>query len=180
LTAPQEAGGWQRQPEQATDWRPSYRGATASVFETFVKGDRQVALYVAVYRNQSQGAELINSQNVMIPQKDEVWSNVGESKRVEPIGTASLSLRQTRLRSAGQRLLIWDWFVIGGEDLVSPYRAKLIQARDQLLGRGDDGVAIIVAAPYAETPAEAEQTLRQFIAAMRPSIDAATAKALGQ
>jgi len=70
--------------------------------------------------------------------------------------------------------------VLAGEDVVNPYKAKLIQARDQILGRGDDGVAIIVAAPYAETPAAAEQSLRDFIAAMRPSIDAATAKALGQ
>jgi exosortase A len=180
LAAPQDAGGWQRQAEQATEWRPSYKGATASVFQTYVKGGQPVVLYVAVYRNQKQGAELINSQNVMIHPKHEVWSNVGESNRTETVGEAALPLRQTRLRSAGQRLLIWDWFVIGGEDVVNPYKAKLIQARDQVLGRGDDGAAIIVAAPYAETPAEAEQALREFIAAMRPSIDAATAKALGK
>ena len=139
-----------------------------------------MALYLAVYRNQKQGAELINSQNVMIHQKHEVWSNVGEAVRTETVGTAALPLRQTRLRSAGQRLLIWDWFVVAGEDVVNPYKAKLIQARDQILGRGDDGVAIIVAAPYAETPADAEQALRDFVTAMRPSIDAAVAKALGQ
>ena len=180
LSAPRDAGGWQRQTEQVTKWRPSYIGATASVFETYAKGGQQVALYVAVYRNQKQGAELINSQNVMIHQKHEVWSNVGEAKRAETVGAAALPLRQTLLRSPGQRLLIWDWFVISGQDVVNPYKAKLIQARDQILGRGDDGVAIIVAAPYAETPAAAEQALRDFIAAMRPSIDAATAKALGK
>jgi exosortase A len=180
LTAPQDAGGWLRQGEQATEWRPSYKGAAASVFETYAKGGQQVALYVAVYRNQKQGAELINSQNVMIHQKHEVWSNVGETRRAEAIGEAAVPLRQTLLRSAGQRLLIWDWFSISGQDVVNPYKAKLIQARDRILGRGDDGVAIVVAAPYADTPAAAEQALRDFIATMRPSIDAATAKALGQ
>jgi EpsI family protein len=150
------------------------------VFETYAKGDQRVAVYVAVYRNQKQGAELINSQNVMIHQKHEVWSNVGESGRDESVGSATLPLRQTLLRSAGQRLLIWDWFVVAGQDVTNPYKAKLIQARDQVLGRGDDGLAIIVAAPYAETPAAAEKSLRDFIAAMRPSIDAATAKALGK
>jgi len=83
LAAPQDAGGWQRQPDQATEWRPSYKGATASVFETYAKGEQQVMLYVAVYRNQKQGAELINSQNVMIHQKHPVWSNIGESRRAE-------------------------------------------------------------------------------------------------
>jgi EpsI family protein len=116
----------------------------------------------------------------MIRQKHEVWSNVGVSQRTEAIGPVALPLRQTLLRSAGQRLLIWDWFVVAGEDVVNPYKAKLIQARDQILGRGDDGVAIIVVAPYADTPAAAEQSLRDFVVDMRPSIDAATAKALGK
>ena len=180
MAAPEDAGGWQRQAQQATEWRPSYTGATASVFETYGRGGQQVALYVAVYRNQKQGAELINSRNVMIHQKHPVWSNVGEANRSETAGAAALPLRQTLLRSPEQRLLIWDWFVVSGQDVVNPYKAKLIQAGDRILGRGDDGVAIIVAAPYAETPAAAEQSLRDFIAAMRPSIDAATAKALGK
>ena len=81
--------------------------------------------------------------------------------------------------SAGQRLVIWDWFVVGGRDVANPYVAKLLQARDQILGLGDDGVAIIVAAPYEETSAVAEQVLRGFIASMRGSIDASVAQALG-
>jgi EpsI family protein len=89
-------------------------------------------------------------------------------------------LRQTLLRGSGQTLLIWDWFVVSGQDVVNPYLAKLLQARDQVLGRGDDGMTIIVAAPYVDTTAAAEQALRDFVVAMRPSIDAATAKALGR
>jgi EpsI family protein len=115
----------------------------------------------------------------MIQQKHPVWSNVGESHRTEAIAGASVPLKRTLLRSPGQRLLIWDWFVVAGQDVVNPYAAKLLQARDQILGRGDDGVAIIVAAPYEETPAAAEQALRDFVATMRGSIDAAVAGALG-
>jgi hypothetical protein len=55
-----------------------------------------------------------------------------------------------------------------------------LQARDQILGRGDDGVAIMVAAPYRETTAGAEQVLRGFLAEMRGSIDASVANALGR
>jgi EpsI family protein len=180
LDAPADSGGWLRQSKEITEWRPLYSGARASIFETYAKGEERVALYLAVYRNQKQGAELVNSRNLMIVQKHPVWSNVGESGRAEPIGETTVPLRQTLLRSAGQRLLIWDWFVIGGEDVVNPYKAKLLQARDQILGRGDDGVAIIAAVPYTDTPAAAEQALRDFIATMRPSIDAATAKALSK
>ena len=180
LAPPQDSGGWQRQPDQATEWRPRYKGATASVFETYARGEQRVVLYLAVYRDQKPGAELINSDNRMIQMWHPVWTNLGDSRRAEAVGASTLPLRRTLLRSPAQRLLIWDWFVVSGQDVVNPYVAKLLQARDQILGRGDDGVAIIVAAPYEETPAGAEQALRDFIAAMRPSIDAAAAKALGK
>jgi exosortase A len=181
LTAPLDDRGWQRQAEQVTEWRPEYKGAAASIFETYAKNGQQVALFVAVYRNQKQGAELISSINYLINQNHPVWRKIGESYRRESGGRqASLPLRQTLLRGSGQTLLIWDWFVVSGRDVVNPYMAKLLQARDLILGRGDDAVTIIVAAPYVETTAAAEQALRDFIGAMRPSIDAATAKALGE
>jgi EpsI family protein len=180
LVPPQDAGGWQRQAEQMTEWRPQYKGAASSAFDTYTRGDQQVVLYVAVYRNQKQGAELVNSQNVMIHQHHPVWSRLGDSLRTERVGDADLPLRRTLMRSPGQRLVIWDWFVIAGRDVVNPYSAKLLQAREKLLGRGDDGVAIIVAAPYHDDPAEGEKMLREFIASMRGSIDAAAGIALGR
>ena len=67
-------------------------------------------LYIGFYPHQRQGAELVTSTNVMVVQKHPVWSNVGESHRKEDLGKGSLDVRQTRLRSTGQRLLIWDWF----------------------------------------------------------------------
>jgi len=180
LAAPEGVGGWQRQNEAATEWRPLYSGDRANYFETYAKGEQRVVLYVAVYRNQKQDAELINSRNLMIVQKHKVWSNVGESNRRETFGSADVPVRQTLLRSAAQRLLIWDWFVVAGQDVTNPYIAKLLQARDQILGRGDDGVALIVATPYEGTTSVAEHTLRDFIGSMRPSIDASVKLALGR
>jgi EpsI family protein len=88
-------------------------------------------------------------------------------------------LRRTLLRSAGLRLVIWDWFIVSGQDVANPYVAKLLQARDKVLGRGDDGVAVIVAAPYYDDPAAGEKLLRDFIVSMRRPIDASVASALG-
>jgi exosortase A len=180
LTPPQDASGWQRQPEQLTEWRPRYLGARASIFETYAKGGKQVAVYVAAYRDQRKSGELINSVNRMVEMWHPVWGNLGETRRVEQVGESTLPLRQTRLRSAGQKLVIWDWYVISGTDIANPYVAKLMQARDLILGRGDDGVVIMVAAPYDEATAGAEQVLRDFIVSMRGSIDASVAAALGQ
>jgi EpsI family protein len=173
LAAPPGAGGWQREDAPVTEWRPHYVGADPSLFQVYRKGDRTVALYLGYYRRQRQGAELVSSQNVMVPQKHKVWENVGETQRSGPIGGAPLDVRQTLLRSPSQRLLIWDWFHLDGRHTTSPYLAKLLLARDRLFGEPDDGVAIILATPYAERREPAEHALREFVRDMLPGIEAA-------
>lgn len=176
LAPPAGANGWSAGAD-FTGWRPQYQGTDAAAFQTYRKGDREVALYLGYYRNQRQDHELINSRNVMIHQKDPVWSNVGEARRAAGIGAGPDEVRQTKLRSAGQRLLVWDWFVISEHHLTSPYLGKALLARDKLLGRGDDGAAIILATPYEEGAGEPEATLREFARDMLPAIEAALAEA---
>lgn len=172
LGIPPPVSGWSLDEAALTDWRPRYEGAAASFFQVYRKGDRAVALYLGYYRNQQRGAELVTSQNIMVRQKHPVWANVGESHRHDALGEGPGDIRETKLRSAGQRLLVWDWFRISGRDLTNPYLAKLLLARDRLLGRGDDAAAVILAAPYDASPEQGEQTLRQFVQEMLPAIDA--------
>ena len=168
LPAVAVANGWSRVSEPLTAWEPRYDPAASTFSETYRKGDSRVGLQLRYYHGQRPGAQLVTSTNVMVVQKHPVWSNVGERRRAEPF-----ALRETRLRSAGQRLLTWDWFWISGEHLASPYLAKAYFARDRLLGRGDDGAAIILAAPYEERAEAAEALLREFARDMLPSIEAA-------
>jgi exosortase A len=177
LATPAATSGWSVEATPLTDWRPRYGGAAASVFQIYRKGDRAVALYLGYYRHQRQGAELLTSQNIMVEQKHAVWSNVGESGRQEDLGKGPEEIRQTQLRSVGQRLLIWDWFHISGRDLSNPYVGTLLLARNRLLGRGDDAAAIILATPYDERTDVAQETLRQFVREMLPSIEATLADA---
>jgi EpsI family protein len=179
LAAPQGTAGWQLDAASMTDWRPEYRGAEPSRFEVYRKGDRAVALYLGYYRNQRQDAELVNSQNVMVRQKHPVWENVGESRRGGSAETALVDVKQTLLRSPSQRLLVWDWMYLDGRRTTSPYVAKLLLAKNRLLGEPDDGVAIIVAAPYADRREPAEAALREFVTDMLPAIEASIRAAAG-
>src|SRR6266567_7480006 len=70
------------------------------------------------------------------------------SRARHALGPGTLDVRETRLRSPQQRLLIWDWFRIGSHDVVDPYIAKAMLAWEKLANRGDDGTAIILAPPY--------------------------------
>jgi exosortase A len=183
LAAPAGASGWSLEPQAAMQWRPHYHGAAASTLAVYRKGDRSVAVYLGYYRNQRQGEELVGSQNLVAGAGDSPWARIGESLHSEALPVGRVELRQTRLRSAAGRLLVWDWYRIAGHDLSNPFMAKALVARDKLLGRGDDSAAIALAAPYETRPETAAETLRLFTKEMLPAIDhalrMATQKASG-
>ena len=170
LPPPASGGGWTLDPAPVTDWRPRYFEPTAGIFQTYRNGDRTVALYLGFYQHQVQNSELVTSQNVMVAQKHPVWQQVGERLRTETLAQGPTEIKQTLLRSPAQRLLIWDWYRISDRDLSNRYVAKLLLARDRLLGRGDSGAAVIVATPYESEAAGAEETLRAFLRDMQPAI----------
>jgi EpsI family protein len=96
------------------------------------------------------------------------------------MGPGTLEVRETRLRSSRQRLLVWDWFRIAGHDVINPYVAKGMLAWQKLSNRGDDGTAIILATPYDDHSEPPVATLREFALDMMPSINAALARAEAQ
>jgi EpsI family protein len=151
----------------------------ASLFQVYRKGDVRVAVYLAVYGRPRPDAELINDRNVLVVQKDPVWGNVGESRRLEPIGRFEVPLRETRVRSHAQRLLIWDWLSINNRNVSSPYYGKLLQGWNRLLGRPGQDAAIMLATPTGEQIEQAEKTLRAFVADMTPSIEQALRASAG-
>jgi EpsI family protein len=169
LSSPQAASGWRADPTATLSWSPRYSGAAATSFAVYRKEARTVALYVGYYRNQRPGAELVSSMNsVDVPP----WLSTGAALHREDLGEW-VQLRQTHLRAGGRRLLVWEWYRIGGRDLINPYLAKALLARDRLLGRSDDSAVFILASPYEDRPERAAETLREFARDMRPQLLAA-------
>ncbi len=118
-------GGWQP-GEDFTGWTPHWIGADRQLRHAYTQAGRNVLLELNYYVTQRQDAELINSQNFMIRQKDPLWSNVGETLATVQIGGMARQVRQARLRgSNGQRLLVWQWNLIGRHATVNDQLAKL-------------------------------------------------------
>jgi EpsI family protein len=172
LAAVPAVGGWTSDAASLTEWRPHYVGAAASRFTVYRKGENAVALYIGYYRDQRQGAELIGWQNAIVQSENRAWASAGESARSVELESGALRVRETRLRGAGQRLLVWDWYRISGRDTSNPYLAKALLARDRLIGRGDDSAAVVLAAPYGARPGEGAQALAEFARDMLPAIHA--------
>ncbi len=161
--------GWDRDPTELTAWRPHYGGAAASAFSVYRKGGDAVAIYIGYYRNQRQGAELVSSENSVVP-IGTTWTSASEAHRTLALGSETSQVRETRLLSTQQRLLVWDWFWTSGTQTGNPYLAKALLARDRLLGRRDDSAVIVLAAPYTEDSGKSEEALKRFAKDMLPAL----------
>ena len=164
-------GGWQP-AATFTSWTPHWVGADRQLRQPYAQAGRNVLLELNYYVTQRQDAELINSQNFMIRQKDPAWSNVGESHVTVEIGGQSRQVRQAKLRgSDGQRLLVWQWNLINQHPTVNDHVAKLNLALDRVRLQRDDGLSVLIATPYdAAEHATAVATLARFAADMAPAI----------
>lgn len=164
-------GGWQP-AATFTSWTPHWVGADRQLRQSYAQAGRSVLLELNYYATQRQDAELINSQNFMIRQKDPAWSNVGETLTTVQIGGQSRQVRQAKMRgSNGQRLLVWQWNLINQHPTVNDHAAKLNLALDRVRLQRDDGLSVLVATPYdAADHATAVATLARFAADMEPAI----------
>ena len=164
-------GGWQ--PVEAfTTWAPHWIGADRQMRQSYAQAGRNVLLELNYYVTQRQGAELVNSQNYMIQQKDPVWSNVGEAIVTVQINGLSQQVRQARMRGSNdQRLLVWQWNLINQRPVVNDHLAKLSLAFDRVRMKRDDGLSVLIATPYEGTELDmATATLSRFAADMNGAI----------
>jgi len=174
-------GSWQ--PADAfTSWVPHWIGADRQLRQSFTQAGSSVLLELNYYVTQRQGAELINSQNYMIKQKDKAWSNIGEAQTTVTIGGQSRQVRQARMRgSDGQRLLVWQWNLIDQRTVVNDLVAKLILAADRVQLQRDDGLSVLIATPYEEVGMDAASaTLARFATSMDAPIGRALDRVDGQ
>lgn len=172
------ASSWDIEDKPLSGWRPRWLGMDDQRTLTLGKQGKRVMLHMAWYGAQRQGAELINSQNVLVPEKDARWRNLEESNKAVQLRGGPVSLAQAKLYSpgSGQRLLVWYWYNIDGDEGVSSLKGKLHLAWMKLTGRGDAALAVAVAAPYVEKPEEAELMLQAFLEESRPGAFPASAK----
>jgi exosortase A len=159
-----------------TSWTPQLNKAAASLNQTLEKDGQRVGLSMRYYRNQTQGAGLISSTNQLVGDTEtDPWHRTGSGGRIEQIGERQLQMRETRLRGPDGGLVVWQWYWIDGGFTANDYLGKLLQAKERLLMRGDDGAGIMVFAHYDENPETARAALRSFLTAQLPAMESALA-----
>ncbi len=175
-TAPEGRGGWERVEHDWLDWKPRYIAPDQEIQVSYRQSDQRVGLYLAFYGRQRQDAELINTQNVMVPQKHPVWREVQRTRVDLDLPDTTLQVRQARLAGSGQRVLVWHWYWLEGTHTSSNVLAKLIEARNRLLGGRHPSVGIVLYTPYEHDRDGAERHLQAFLDAMLEPLEAELAR----
>jgi exosortase A len=162
VPAPEIGGGWARAAAVGTTWRPRFAGADSEQMTAYAKDGRPVYFYLAYYTHQRQGAELINSANSFVDGK--AWSRASSGFADVRYGDREITVKATRLIGrTGTGRLVWEWYRVGDRYTSDRYTAKLYEAASKLFGTTQAAAAIIVAADYHDSPAEAVRTLQDFL-----------------
>ena len=170
LNALAGAGGWVPVPAASAPWKPHYSGYASYISQTFRKDDRTVELYLAFFRNQGKGRELITSGNVLIEKREFNWRQLTTGyDNIDWAGGRAEAYR-AEIAGPGSRLEAYRLYWINGTITSSDYVAKALTAWSKLRGRGDDSALIVVYAQAAQSKG-LSGTLRDFMGAMSPSIE---------
>ena len=150
ITLPQGTEGWQQDAAQALPWAPGFLNPSATSQAQYLRGADQVWVWSGYYRHQGDDRKLVSSINNLVAFTDKVWAQTESGARAAagPLPAfRTAGIRQGAQLSGAARLRVWQAYWVGGRWTTSSARAKVWQALDRLLGRGDDGAVLILATP---------------------------------
>jgi len=163
------ANGWQPVGREAS-WRPHFSGHRSEVNQIFERGSERVVVSVFYYFAQTQGAELINSENVLVTTKDSNWRIVGRGQLEHVSADRRRAVRTATLAGAWGRIDVAWWYWVDGRTTTSDAVAKAMLAWSRLRLRGDDSAAVFLTTEPASERG-GEDLLRRFAADMGGEID---------
>jgi exosortase A len=161
LTPPSTSNGWRLAPSYRDDWKPNFETSDATLLRTYVKNDSAVHVFVAFYRTQDDGHEVVNFNNRVYD--DKTWMRIGSGRISATVEGAPLTVEYTRILRSRAGRLVWSWHWVDGSYTSDPYRAKWLETKAKLFGGERAAAEIVIAADYRETPAEAAAVLQDFL-----------------
>jgi EpsI family protein len=158
LAAP---AGWTSVRELDDQWAPEPRALQQRTTEAFSSGTSQVSTCFGWYAERQRGVELINPNNLV--GDSGVWTLLGGSTRQVVIRGRPSVVAEHEIMHARDHRLVWLWYSVGTELTSNPYRLRLIEAENRLLGRPQSTALYAVSAPYRSDPSEASSALSSFL-----------------
>lgn len=167
---PDPAPGWHKQQPNTWLWSPVATVNDGEIKQVYSNGTDVVALYVDMYVRQTQGKELINSENSLTKSNDDEWRLVSESQRQIFLGERPVAVYQSLIKGEPHTVVVWYWYRVGARYTSNPYVAKLLGGWARLTLQRQDASRILLATSTDSTP-QAEATLQVFLNDMLPNVE---------
>ena len=124
---------------------------------------------MADYRNQRQGAELINVNNLVESSHSWIWDKSAQFSMTDTRGQ-SVELREEYFSKGNIRTVAAVGYWIGGRVTSNEMMGKLYQALSLVKGQGDDGAMVVVTASAVGNARVAKLRLEAFLQARLPRL----------
>lgn len=148
----------ERLPDSQEGVRPVFPGARATHQVTYLVDGEPVDVFIAYYRNQKQGSEMVSVLNKLEPTGDWSWSYSASAEPLPELPRRQLEGYVRNGRHAAVHHLYWVGGMTTSNDLVS----KLMQVLSRLRGQGDDSAFVATTAYSRESLEVAASRVQAF------------------
>ncbi|PPD35140.1 MAG: exosortase A [Methylomonas sp.] len=115
-------------------WQPHFKGTVADKAR-FVEQDGAVlGIYIANFGDETQGGELVNSQNTLLSHEDKDWRLILNPSLAINWPAKVVKVEEVALKNDANDLLVLRWYRIGSVNTSNAYYAKWLQLRKRLTG----------------------------------------------
>jgi exosortase A len=159
VTIPNNFSGWQSIDENFFGWQPQITNPDTKVLRTFQFGQDHVQLALGFYQNQKQGSEAVSTEN-QLDNESENWKATGKSTDLK---IADYYVSETELSYRDQKILVWNWYLVGDTETPNPYIAKIINVANIILYQRNDASYITLATPVIKDKKISRQQLEDFM-----------------
>ncbi|MBS0346309.1 MAG: exosortase A [Proteobacteria bacterium] len=145
--------GWSESPSPSSSFKPSFTGFRQDLLRHFSDGHHQVSAYVAVYAQQRNGHELVQSANQLVLPSDSDWNWLADGRGPD---SGSGYWRRSVLAGHGSQVVVLSGYWIDGRLVTNDYLAKALLAVTKLMGRPDTSAYVAIWASGADELRAAE------------------------
>ena len=164
--------GWEGPKAPGGEWEPKLSNPARARHVAYATGGDEVDVYSAFYGHQRAGGKLVG-YGVRIAGDAELWQQQGT--RVVEVGeSGARALEHRVLGRDGRERLVWSWYEVRGQRLLSPLEVKLREGLSAFGARPRSGIVALSAACVPDCDAAAAR-LRALYAAAGGRLAAGTA-----
>jgi exosortase A len=161
------APGWTQASQPMPDWQNAFVNPSAQLQRSFAQGERTVGLQLAYFATETADSKLVSSNNQLVAPKG-AWVQVQRGQLAVTTLGELRTWRTAELKRSGPddiakaRLVVWYGYWINGSFTASDARAKALLAFNRLMGRGGDGVVVMLYTPKT-SPEQDQAALEGFL-----------------